>query len=179
MSYHNIDVNTDLQIPYKLIHIHQNLGDKFMNSTFEFRIRCLDGNQTEESIKYGGITASFDVILDSSSIKASIVSKVTVGNVYKFYKELKQAYEKLEGNAELKEYGAEPRTNITVTFEKNGKCSIKGYIREVDYMIDLGAYRGIDINIICDQSYFNDALWNFKVLFEELAKIQGVSNFQY
>ena len=128
MSYHNIEIKTDLKVPYKLIHIHQNLGDKFLSSTFEFRIRCIDENQTEESVKYGGITASFDVILDSPSIKANIISSVTVGNVYKFYQELKQAYEKLEGSAELKEYGSEPRTNIKITFEKNGRCSIKGYI---------------------------------------------------
>ena len=177
MSYHNIEIKTDLKVPYKLIYINQNLGDKLLNSIFEFRMKCIDKNQTEESVKHGGITASFDVILDSPNIKANIISKVTVGNVYKFYQELKQAYEKLEGSAELKEYGSKPRTNIKITFEKNGRCSIKGYIKEADYMIDLKAYRGIDLNIVCDQSYFNDALGNFETLFEELSKIQGNSKF--
>lgn len=177
MSYYTIEIKMDLKLPYKLIHIHQNLGDKFLSSIFEFRMRCIDENQTQESVKYGGITASFDVILDSPSIKANIISKVTVGNVYKFYQELKQAYEKLEGSAELKEYGSEPRTNIKIAFERSGKCSINGYIKDADYMVDLKAYRGIDINIVCDQSYFNDVLRNFEILFEELNKIQGNSNF--
>lgn len=85
MSYHNIEIKTNLEVPYKLIHIHQNLDDKFLSSLFEFRMRYIDENQTEESVKYGGITAGFDVILDSPSIKANIISRVTVGNVYKFY----------------------------------------------------------------------------------------------
>lgn len=97
--------------------------------------------------------------------------------MYKFYQELKQAYEKLEESAELKEYGSESKTNIKITFERNGRCSINGYIKEADYMIDLKAYRGIDINIVCDQSYSNNVLGNFETLFEELAKIQGDSNF--
>ena len=46
-------------------------------------------------------------------------------------------------------------------------------------MVDMNAYREININILCDQSYFSNTTNNIKILVVELDKIQGNNEFRH
>ena len=59
----------------------------------------------EDNSKFDGVNANFDVIYETRNIKANIVIDTTVGDMYEFYKQLLEAYEKLDRKAILKNYG--------------------------------------------------------------------------
>lgn len=161
----------ELVLPYDIIEITKGTlydGDKI---AFKMRLYEIPIDQTMESLKFGGVNANFDIIYETRNIKANIVIDTTVGNMYDFYQQLMEAYEKLNGKAILKNYGSS-RCNLTVTLSKNGHCNVNGYINDI-------SLNGVNINIDIDQSYCYQWINNFKVIFNELGRIQGDKKFLY
>ena len=172
MSKYNImKIKSELMLPYDIIDIRK--GTLYDGDVIEFKMRLckIPQEQTKESIQMGGVDASFNIVLKTTNIKANIVVDTTVGNMYEFYKELLLAYEKLNGKAILKNYG-NSRCNLVVTFNKYGHCNVNGFINDV-------SLNGINVNIDIDQSYCYQWLNNFKIVFNELERIQGDDNFLY
>lgn len=170
-NYNNIEIKSHIKLPYNIIKIRK--GSLYEGSIVDFKIRLYDipNNQTEESIKFGGVVANFDMILETTNINANILVDTTVGNMYEFYRQLKNAYENLNGKAVLKNYG-DSRCNLEVTFSQDGSCNIRGYINDK-------CLNGININIDIDQSYCYEWFDNFKTVFKELERIQGDDKFLY
>ena len=166
MSKYNIkEIKSELILPYDIINIRK--GTLYDGNIIEFKIRLCEipQNQTKESIKMGGVDASFDIVLETTNIKANIVVDITVGNMYEFYKDLLNAYEKLNGKAILKNY-ENSRCNLVVTFNEKGYCNVNGFVNDI-------SLNGVNVNIDIDQSYCYEWLENFKTVFKELERIQG------
>lgn len=170
-KYSITEIKSELSLPYDIIEI--NKGNWHEGNVIEFKIRLYEipQNQTEESIKYGGIDANFDMVLNTGNIKANIFIDTTVGNMYKFYKELSTSFEKLDGKAVLKNYG-NSRCNLVVKFSKNGHCNVSGFVNDE-------SLNGVNVDIDIDQSYCYQWLKNFKMVFDELERIQGDGKFVY
>ena len=95
----------ELVLPYDIIEITKGTlydGDKI---AFKMRLYEIPIDQTMESLKFGWVNANFDIIYETRNIKANIVIDTTVGDMYEFYKQLLEAYEKLDRKAILKNYG--------------------------------------------------------------------------
>ena len=80
-KYSITEIKSELSLPYDIIEI--NKGNWHEGNVIEFKIRLYEipQNQTEESIKYGGIDANFDMVLNTGNIKANIFIDITVGKM--------------------------------------------------------------------------------------------------
>ena len=128
---------------------------------------------TPESIKMGGITADFNIQVAIDGINADFECFITTGNLYKFYKELQECYNNLNGTAVLK-YHSEKLTRISVDFKNTGKCTIYGYAQTNSYKRNR-----IEFCIECDQTYIEPNIKMMEILFDELAALQGFYEFPY
>lgn len=155
-----------IEIPYNVIELYTNKGN------FILSVVAIDEG-TSESVKRGGITADFNIKISVKGISADFKCMISIGNLYAFYCQLQEKYRQLSGEAVLKDY-SEKLTNIVFGFHKTGKCKISGYACT-------GAYSGnkIEFCLECDQTYINPVICSLKLLFAELAKLQGYYDFPY
>ena len=115
--YTRYNVESTLELPYKLIDI--NTGSEH----FVFQFNEFDDNQTDYSIRQGGLTGKFSIAYQSNDIECNFGCDITIGNVYEFYLALDDAYDIKFGKntvAVLKDYGGQNRTNLTFSFNKRG-----------------------------------------------------------
>lgn len=155
-----------IELPYKLIDINTG-GEHFV-----LQFNSLDDNQTEQSIKTGGLTGKFGIIYQAGGIDCNFECDITVGNVYEFYVSLDDAWDILFGKnavAVLKNYGTLDRTNLTVSFDKRGHCLVDGFFKNKN-----NQYKsGISFSFEIDQTYITDILNSMKTFFTELIRVQG------
>jgi len=155
-----------MELPYCVFDISNN-GD-----IIKLSIISIDEG-TPESLERGGITADFNVRIAVDGITADIKCWLTLGNLYIFFTELQNCYNALEGSAILKYY-SEDLTNISVDFNRIGRCVIHGNVKTSSY-----SNNGMMFGIECDQTDIKLNINKLKMLFEELAIIQGFYEFQY
>ncbi len=157
--------------PYPLIDIRTD------REHFIFQFQRFDDNQTDYSIKAGGLTGCFAVEYQCEGIESSFECDITMGNVYDFYISLRKAYEginKRGASASLRNYGeAENRTGLTINFDGKGRCCIEGRFSNKFSQHRSGIYLSFD----ADQSYIPEILGTMKRFFDESARIQGHSSF--
>lgn len=160
-------------LPFNLIDMVLSEGNK---TIIDFKIRLceIDKNQDMELVEQLGLTARFDVVLKTDSINACILTGLTVGNVYKFYNTLKDAYEKSDGYAQLKEYGTNSGTDFSVVFDVSGLCDVQGKFS------DNGSINsGVKFDFHCEKDCFCNSLKNLEYMFKEFAEFQGNKNFNF
>lgn len=163
-----LEINSSLEIPYPLIDIR--LG----STNFLLLFLGVDDNQSEYSIKRGGVMGKFGIKFRESGLKADFPVDATVGNIFAFYSDFKNVYESLCGTATLRDYSQE-RTLISVSFEKSGRCKIVASVKNMF----TNANGTLNFELCCDQSYLHNTLKKFAVLFDELSDIQGYYDFPY
>ena len=168
--YSEIKIESSLVLPYRLINVQHD------DELFIFAFKCFDEKQTDYSIQHGGVTGIFEIEYSCFGLESHFTLDVTVGNVYDFYKSLKDAYDKCfckDCNATLQNYGSLNRTSLSLSFDKLGHCLIKGSFlnREHQYK------SGVSFEIEIDQTYIPEILLSLKSFFEELKKIQGHDTF--
>ncbi|MCL2463138.1 MAG: hypothetical protein FWF44_10770 [Defluviitaleaceae bacterium] len=149
-----------MELPFFAIRI--NTGEE----NFELQLTNID-EYTAETLKWGGVSAKFKIIVDVKGIHADFQCCLTVGNLYNFYMQLSERHKNLQGSAELKYY-SESLTNIIFTFDKSGHCVICG-------MVQNGTYSGnkVGFKIECDQTFITPVLVSLRTIFTEFAEIQG------
>lgn len=162
-------IESTIELPYKLIDIDTG------RENFIFLFNEFDDNQTDYSIKMGGVTGKFRVIYQGKGINCNFGCDITVGNVYEFYMSLDNAYDALGKNsvAILKNYGTLNRTNLTINFDNKGHCFVDGYFKNEDNLYESGIFFSFKI----DQTYLIESLNSMKTFFQELRRIQGHNDF--
>ncbi len=168
MLYSNNRDKIGLDLPFTLIHIYSALGDPVLYS--DFKLRCCSIRFPE---KESGFSLNFDILLSSPNVNACIESLVTAGDVYDFYRNLKTVIRNKNGHAELKEEEKRTRTDLFVSYEKNGKCSLSGFVHDPDEQVHPAAYRGVNFHLVFEQEMIETSLVEFKRLFDELEKQTG------
>lgn len=162
-------IESMIELPYKLIDIDTG------SEHFIFQFKTFDDNQTDYSIKMGGVTGKFSIIYQGKGTNCNFGCDITVGNVYEFYISLDNAYNMLGQNATaiLKNYGDLNRTNLTINFDNKGHCFVDGYFKNKDNLYE----SGIIFSFGVAQTYLTESLDSMKTLFQELRRIQGHSDF--
>lgn len=164
-------IESVIELPYNLIDI--NTGSEH----FIFRFKAFDDNQTDYSIKTGGVTGKFNIIYQSKGISCDFECDITVGNVYDFYISLGNAYDNISGKdpaALLKNYGNTlNRTNLTIGFDNKGHCFVEGCFKNKDNYYKSGVIFSFEV----DQTYITEILDSMEIFFRELRRLQGHSNF--
>lgn len=95
-------IESELELPYDLIDI--NTGSEH----FILRFTEFDDNQTDYSIKAGGVTGKFGIVYQGKGIDCNLGCDITAGKVYEFYISLDNAWDIMSGRnsvAVLKNYG--------------------------------------------------------------------------
>ncbi len=165
--YKEIEIKTNLDLPYKLIDISEN------DEQFIFSFKSFDPKQTEYSIQSGGVTGAFEITYRCKGIESQFECDITVGNVFDFYHDLDYAYDIQCGKdtaATLKNYGDTlNRTNLSFTFDKKGHCVVVGNFRNKNTQYK----SGITFELQIDQTYIPEILRSFELFFAELRRIQG------
>lgn len=164
-------IENAIELPYNLIDIDTG------SEHFIFQFNAFDDNQTDYSIKIGGITGRFNIVYQSKGINCNFECDITVGKVYEFYISLDNAYDILSGRnatAVLENYSETlNHTNLIFSFDKRGDCNIKGNFKNKS-----NHYKnGINFSFKLDQIYITDILNSMETFFKELRRIQGHSNF--
>lgn len=169
MLYAIQKIESTIDLPYKLIDIDTG------REHFIFQFRAFDDNQSDYSIKMGGVTGKFSVIYQGKGINCNFGCDITVGNVYEFYMSLNDSYNMLGQNsaAILKNYGSLNQTNLTINFDNKGHCFVDGYFKNEDNFYE----SGIIFSFRVDQTYLSESLNSMKTFFEELRRIQGHNTF--
>ena len=155
-----------MELPYCVFDISTNDG----------KIKLLLTNidkGTLETVKMGGLIADFNIQIVVYGINADFKCWITIGNLYDFYIKLQECYKNLYGTAVLK-YHDEELTRISVDFQNTGKCTVYGYAQTKSYKKNK-----IEFCIECDQTYIEPNIRMLKILFDELAVIQGFYEFLY
>lgn len=165
-------IESAIELPYNLIDI--NTGSEH----FIFQFNAFDDNQTDYSIKRGGITGKFNIIYQSKGINCNFECDITVGKVYEFYISLDNAYDIMSCKnsvALLKNYGNTlNRTNLTISFDNKGHCFANGCFKNKDNNYKSGVIFSFEIDYY---TYITDILNSMEIFFQELRRIQGHSNF--
>ena len=157
-----------LDLPFTLIHIYSALGDPVLYS--DFKLRCCAIRFPE---KESGLSCRFDILLSSPNVNACIESFVSAGDVYGFYGNLQTVIKNKNGHTELKEEGKRTKTDLFVSYEKNGKCSLSGFVHDPDEQADPSAYRGVNFHLVFEPEMIAGSLAEFKQFFDELEKRTG------
>ncbi|MDO4863630.1 MAG: hypothetical protein Q4A05_05610 [Ruminococcus sp.] len=164
------EIESTLELPYKLIDICRGYEH------FVFTFKRFDENQSEYSIKNGGVTGDFEISYECKGVKCNFECDITIGNLYYFYIELDNAYQCCKNSiAILNNYGETlNRTKLTFRFDKLGHCFISGFFKNKE-----NSYRSgiIFDDIEIDQTYIPEILVSLENFFTELKRIQGHSNF--
>lgn len=162
-------IETALELPFSLIDLH------VQNERFQFQFLQFHEEQTEESIRMGGVTGEFGIVYEGAGMHCAFRCDITVGNVYDFYLALNDAYQALDGRtAVLKNYGdLLNRTRLAVRFDRHGHCTLEGMIQNKE-----NHYRsGVIVSLQTDQTGLSASLRAMRTFFGELQRIQGHSNF--
>ena len=158
-----------LGLPYPLIDIQ--------SGGAHFRFLCTDipENQTEYTIRQGGIECRFGIEYEGFGLSAKFGCDITVGNVYAFYRSLDDIYNMLAATqtAMLENYGSLDRTSLSVSFDARGGCLIAGSFMNRDSRYQ----SGIRIHMESDQSDISDSIKAMQHFFRILAAAQGHFNF--
>jgi len=168
MLYSNFKDKSGLDLPFTLIHIYSALGDPVLYS--DFKLRCCAIRFPE---KESGFSIKFDILLSSPNVNACIESLVSVGDVYDFYRNLKTVIRNNSGHAELKEEQKRTRTDLFISYETSGKCSLSGFVHDPDEQVHPAAYRGVNFHLVFEPEMIEKSLAEFKQLFYELEKLTG------
>ena len=164
-------IESTIELPYNVIDI--DTGDEHFILQFD----SFDDNQSDYSIKMGGVTGNFSINYYSNSVNCNFKCDITVGNVYLFYVELDNAYDILSGRnavAVLKNYGSLNHSNLMFTFDKRGHCNVDGEFKNKSNQYK----NGINFSFELDQTgNITPILNSMEVFFQELRRIQGHSNF--
>jgi len=129
---------------------------------------------TAATKQYGILNASFRAYLEVSGISANISCDFTLGNLYDFYKQLKECCEKVTGDAILQDYASSKKTMFKVSFlDKTGHVDIDGMF------VHYGTKNMVGFAFQTDQTYISPILHSLKCFFDALAKIQGFYDFPY
>lgn len=168
MDYKTVTIESSLKLPMKLIDIEKD-AEHFIFEFLEF-----DKNQSDYSIKMGGITGKFGIRYSDYGINCEFPCDITVGNVFEFYENLKQGYGQLDGTAALRDYTGD-RFKMTIAFHKHGHCVMNGTFKNKNNLYK----SGITILMYCDQTYIGPSITSLEQLFTEFAKIQGNTQFLY
>ena len=155
-----------MELPYCVFDVSSQTG-KFVLS-----ITSVDMG-AHETLERGGLTADFNAKIEVKGITADIKCWLTIGNLYSFYSELQNCYSTLVGTAVLRYY-SEDLTNISVDFSRTGLCEIYGVVKDSAY-----SKNGVMFGVECDQTYITPNIKKLKMLFDELAIVQGFFDFQY
>lgn len=168
MHWNTIDINSSLALPFKLIDIRE------PQRHFTFQFLKFDGNQTDFSVKMGGVTGRFGIEYACEGLQCGFPCDITVGNVYEFYQSLQTCYDQINGIAILEDYSRE-RTKLTVEFDHNGHCKINA-----SFYNGADCYQsGLCFRLSTDQTCIPPILAAFRQLFKELSNIQGSDEFLY
>lgn len=155
----------DIELPYPLIDI--------CSGGEHFRFLCTEipENQTEYTIRQGGIYCKFGIVYEGSGLNACFGCDITAGNVYAFYNALDDIFDALAvtRTAQLVNYGTLERTSLRVSFDKRGRCELKGSFLNADSRYQ----SGIQIDMQLDQSYLSDSVFAMQRFFRTLAEAQG------
>lgn len=115
-------IESAIELPYNVIDIDTG------NEHFILQFDSFDDNQSDYSIKMGGVTGKFSINYHSNGINCNFKCDITIGNVYVFYLELDTAYDILSGRnatAVLENYDETlNHTNLIFNFDKCGYCNI-------------------------------------------------------
>ena len=163
-------IESTLGLPFELIEIDKS-GERFV-----FAFKCFDDDQSDYSIKKGGVTGKFEISYRGHGIDSGFLCDLTVGNVHQFYLDLDNAYNIQLGKhtkVTLQDYSKE-RSLLSFSFDKLGHCFVSGCFKNKDY----GCRNGICFEEIeIDQTEIPRMLSAMKKLFNELERIQGHSDF--
>ena len=155
-----------MEFPYTLIDFEKH-GESF--SLFAEGI----DEGTAATKAYGIVRADFSISLDVDGINASFNCDFTLGNLFDFYKQLRDCYEKVSSEAVLEDYG-QKNTMLRIDFlDRSGHVCIKGTFTK------FATQNFIGFTFTTDQTYIKAMVNSLKRFFDELAEIQGFYDFQF
>ena len=164
-------IECNFKLPYNVIDI--DTGDEH----FILKFDSFDDNQSDYSIKRGGLTGNFSIDYIGNGINCNFKCDITIGNVYAFYIALDTVYDILFGKnatAVLENYGENLKhTSLIFDFDKRGRCNVKGFFKNASNYYK----NGINFSFGLDQIYITDILISMEIFFKELRRIQGHNNF--
>ena len=144
---------------------------------FALYFKSFDEQQSEHSIKTGGVTGVFEISYSCPGMDCRFECDITMGNLYSFYLQLDNVYECLPGIvpiATLDNYGSSEHTNLTFEFDKKGHVRVTGRFMNKDTHYNSGILFDITMDTFYNITNMINTLRSF---FDELKRIQGHSNF--
>ena len=171
MMLEEFRINSNLEIPYKLIDVQEG------SEQFTLFFKCFDSNQTEYSVESGGLTGQFEVVYNCCGISSKFDCDITIGNLYDFYVQLENTYECLPGIesvAILENYGSDKRSCMIFTFDKERRVVISGRFMDKGTFYKSGILFEIETDTF---GVISEILNSLKSFFNELKRIQGHNTF--
>lgn len=168
MHWNTLEINSSLALPFPLIDIRE------PQRHFTFQFLEFDGNQSDFSVKMGGVTGRFGIEYACEGLNCSFPCDITIGNVYEFYQALRTCYDQINGIAVLEDYSRE-RTKLTIEFDRHGHCEINAAFHNgADHY-----QSSVGFHLVNDQTCIPPILAAFQKFFAELSNIQGSDEFLY
>ena len=128
---------------------------------------------TAATKQYGIVSAVFRASLDVDGIKANIICDFTLKNLFDFYNQLADCYNKVIGHAVLEDYVKE-KTMLRIGFlPRTGHVCIEGKFTKY------GSQNMVGFSFTTDQAYIKPMVSSLRCFFDELAQIQGFYDFQF
>lgn len=172
-NFNTITIDSSLELPNKLIDI---TDVKSEQEHFIFQFEKFDENQSDYSIKNGGVTGKFGIIYVGKGMNCHFLCDVTVGNVYDFFIALENLYEGLPGSntsAVLENYGNDKRTQLSFVGDKRGYFNMNGLFLNKSNNYKSGLT--LSFSIPCED--LSHILISMEHFFQEIKRIQGHNKF--
>ncbi len=121
----------------------------------------------ESTSPFGGYDTESVIVIKSSNyyIKGSIW--ITTGDLYNFYKELKNCQEMVKGQANLSSY--EDNLRSTITYDEFGHAILKGKFTE-----KYEEENTLEFELKSDQSFLNSTILELETMIEEYGDNTGI-----
>ncbi len=123
----------------------------------------------DRTTHWGGYDAIADIEMSVGNLSANSKFYLSTGNIFTFYEELKECYEKLSGKAIFESY--EKNLNFEVIFELTGKIRIAGNFIENHH-----SQNELKFELQSDQSYLPQTLLQLSKIVRQYGNQKGISN---
>jgi hypothetical protein len=123
----------------------------------------------ESTSPFGGYDTESIIEIKSSNYYIKGLIWITTGDLYSFYKELKNCQEKVKGQANLNSY--ENNLHSTITYDEFGHAVLRGKFTE-----KYEEENTLEFELKSDQSYLNSTISELERMIEKYGDNTGIKN---